>query len=113
MRVEAHAKLIQALRQAHAWRDELLADPAASTHSIAEREGRSERSARMILSLAFVDPAIITAALERHLPRGFSMSRLTDLPADWREQRRRLGCQRQGHSEVGRNRCPEPLARQS
>ena len=51
MRVEAHAKLIQALRQAHAWRDELLADPAASTHSIAEREGRS---VRMILSLAFV-----------------------------------------------------------
>jgi hypothetical protein len=54
MRVEAHAKLIQALRQAHAWRDELLADPAASTHSIAEREGRSEHSVRMILSLAFV-----------------------------------------------------------
>ena len=94
MRVEAHAKLIQALRQAHAWRDELQADPAASTHSIAEREGRSERSERsvqLILSLAFVDPAIITAALERHLARGFSMSRLTDLPADWREQRRRLG----------------------
>jgi hypothetical protein len=45
----------------------------------------------MLLSLAFVDPAIITAALERRLPRGFGMSRLTDLPPDWTEQRRTLG----------------------
>ena len=91
MRVEAQAKLIEALRHAHGWLDELLADPDTSTRSIAEREGRSERSVRMILSLAFVDPAIITAALERRLPRGFGMSRLTDLPPDWREQRHSLG----------------------
>ena len=91
MRVEAHAKLLQALRQAHGWLDELLADPDASTRSLAEREGRSERSVRMILSLAFVDPALITAAVERRLPRGFGMSRLTDLPPDWTEQRKSLG----------------------
>ncbi len=71
-------------------------DPGTSTRSLAEREGRSERSVRMILSLAFVDPAIITAALERRLPRGFGMSRLTDLPPDWREQRRRLGLPQTG-----------------
>ncbi len=91
MRVEAHAKLLQALQHAHGWLDELVADPDASTRRIAEREGRSERSVRMILSLAFVDPAIITAAVERRLPRGFGMSRLTDLPPDWTEQRRSLG----------------------
>ena len=91
MRVEAQAKLIEALRNAHGWLDELLADPGTSTRSIAEREGRSERSVRMVLTLAFVDPAIITAAVERRLPRGFGMSRFTDLPPDWREQRRRLG----------------------
>lgn len=91
MRVEAHAKLIAALRQAYGWLDELLSDAKASTRSIAEREGRTERSVRMLLSLAFVDPAIITAALERRLPRGFGMSRLTDLPPDWAEQRMSLG----------------------
>ncbi len=91
MRVEAQAKLVEALRCAHGWLDELLADPGTSTRSLAEREGRSERSVRMLLSLAFVDPAIITAALERRLPRGFGMSRLTDLPPDWREQRKSLG----------------------
>ncbi len=83
----AGQKLVEGLRHAYGWLEELLADAGASTRSIAEREGRSERSVRMILSLAFVDPAIITAALERRLPRGFSMSRLTDLPPDWREQR--------------------------
>jgi hypothetical protein len=91
MRVEAQAKLIEALRLAHGWLDELLADSDTSTRSIAEREGRSERSVRMLLSLAFVDPAIVTAALERRLPRGFGMSRLTDLPPDWRGQRMSLG----------------------
>jgi hypothetical protein len=91
MRVEAHAKLIDGLRLAHGWLDELLSDPEASTHSIADREGCSERSVRMLLSLTFVDPTIITAALERRLPRGFGMSRLTDLPPDWAKQRKSLG----------------------
>jgi hypothetical protein len=91
MRVEAQAKLIEALRLAYGWLEELLADPACSTRSLAEREGRSERSVRMLLSLAFVDPAIITAALERRLPRGFGLSRLTDLPPNWTEQRKSLG----------------------
>jgi hypothetical protein len=91
MRVEAHAKLIEGLRLAHGWLDELFNDPEASTRSIAEREGRSERSVRMLLSLTFVDPAVVTAALERRLPRGFGMSRLTDLPPDWTDQRRTLG----------------------
>jgi len=45
----------------------------------------------MTVSLAFVDPAIIAAALDRRLPRGFGLSRLTDLPADWREERQVLG----------------------
>jgi hypothetical protein len=85
------AKLIEGLRLAHSWLDELLSDPQASTRSIAAREGRSERSVRMLLSLAFVDPAIITAALERRLPRGVGMTRLTDLPLDWIQQRRHLG----------------------
>jgi hypothetical protein len=45
----------------------------------------------MLLTLGFVDPAIMTAALERRLPRGFGLSRLTDLPPDWTEQRKSLG----------------------
>ncbi|MGL4810550.1 MAG: hypothetical protein ACRCXM_02140 [Beijerinckiaceae bacterium] len=58
---------------------------------IAERENKSERSVRMLLSLAFVAPDLIEAALARRLPRGFHTSRFTDLPMDWSAQRTTLG----------------------
>jgi hypothetical protein len=45
----------------------------------------------MILSLAFLAPDIVKAAVGGTLPRGFGVSRLTDLPANWKEQRRTLG----------------------
>ena len=43
---------------------ELVADPAISIASIAAREKRTERSIRQTLSLAFLDPALVEAALE-------------------------------------------------
>ncbi len=48
--------------------------------SLAVREGKSERSIRMTLSLAFISPVLAKAAMEGRLPRGFSVKRLTDLP---------------------------------
>jgi hypothetical protein len=47
---------------------------------IAARERKSERSIRMTLSLAFVAPPIVAAAIEGRLPRGFGAKRLMDLP---------------------------------
>jgi site-specific DNA recombinase len=40
----------------------------------------------MTLSLAFVAPPIIMAALEGRLPRGFRVKRLMDLPMEWSKQ---------------------------
>jgi hypothetical protein len=57
MWMEAHAKLIAALHQVHGWPDEPLINAGATAQIIAKREGGSERSVRMLLSLAFVDPA--------------------------------------------------------
>jgi len=91
MRVEAHGRLVQALGKAHHWLDELQKGRVADTQTLAEREGCSERSIRLTLSLAFVAPDIIQTALDRKLPRGFGLSRLTGLPMDWAEQRRVLG----------------------
>jgi site-specific DNA recombinase len=59
--------------------------------SFAARENITLRSARMILSLAFLSPNIVKAAANGTLPRGFGVSRLTDLAADWAEQHRKLG----------------------
>lgn len=62
--------------------------------AIAMRENRSERSVRMILSLAFLAPDIVKAAIEGTLPRGHGLSTLTDLPMKWAEQRKVVGLAR-------------------
>jgi site-specific DNA recombinase len=46
--------VLAALRNAHRWLDQLMSDPDQTIESLAAREGKSERSIRMTLSLAFV-----------------------------------------------------------
>jgi len=60
---------------------------------LALREGKSERSIRMTLSLAFLAPEIVKAAVEGRLPRGFGLKRLVDLPMAWPDQWRTLRLQ--------------------
>jgi site-specific DNA recombinase len=74
-------------------RDEPLSDPCLTLESIASREDKSERSIRMTLSLAFLAPEIVKAAVEGRLPRGFGLKRLVDLPMAWPDQWRTLGLQ--------------------
>ncbi len=62
--------------------------------ALAQREGRTERSIRMLLSLAFLDPELIRAAIAGRLPRGYGVSRLVDLPASFEDQWRVLGLRR-------------------
>jgi hypothetical protein len=87
------ALLIEAIRDAHCWLDELLSDPRLTLESLASREGRTVRSIRMILSLAFLAPEIVKAAVEGRLPRGFGLKRLVDPPMAWPDQWRTLGLQ--------------------
>src|SRR6202042_2303394 len=93
MPANARAILLEALRDAHRWLDELLSDPRLTLESIASREDKSERSIRMTLSLAFLAPDILKAAVEGRLPRGFGLKRLVDLPMAWPDQWRALGLQ--------------------
>jgi site-specific DNA recombinase len=91
MPANARAILIEALRDAHRWLDELLSDPRLTSESIASQEDKGERSIRMTLSLAFLAPEIVKAAVEGRLPRGFGLKRLVDLPMAWPDQWRTLG----------------------
>jgi site-specific DNA recombinase len=93
MPANARAILIEALRNAHRWLDELLSDPRLTLESLASREGRTARSIRMTLSLAFLAPEIVKAAVEGRLPRGFGLKRLVDLPMAWPDQWRTIGLQ--------------------
>jgi hypothetical protein len=42
-------------------------------------------------SLAFLAPALVTAAVEGRFPRGIGVAALRDAPAEWSQQMRRLG----------------------
>jgi site-specific DNA recombinase len=94
MPANARAILIEALRDAHRWLDERLSDPRQTLESLASRDDKSERSIRMTLSLAFLAPEIVKAAVEGRLPRGFGLKRLVDLPMAWPDQWRMLGSRR-------------------
>jgi hypothetical protein len=68
-----------------------LSGKVAGIETIAARECIGERSARMGLSLAFLAPDIVQAAVDGTLPRSLGVSRLTDMPASWGDQRRAIG----------------------
>ena len=70
------AGLIDALRDAQRWLDELTTKSDQTIEVLAAREGRTERSIRMTLSLAFLCPALARAAIDGRLPRGFGIKRL-------------------------------------
>ena len=98
MRATARAILIDALSDAHRLLDELLSDPLQTFDALALRENRTERSIRMILSLAFLAPDIVKAAVDGRLPRGFGLKRLIDLPMAWPDQWRALGLEAPAHA---------------
>ena len=98
MRANARAILVDALGDAHRWLDELLSDPTQTLEALALREGKTDRSIRMTLSLAFLAPNIVKAAIEGRLPRGFGLKRLVDLPMAWPDQWRALGLEAPAHA---------------
>jgi site-specific DNA recombinase len=91
IRSDTRATLLDALARGRAYLDDLVSKRAASPNQIAIREGRSPRSVNMMLSLAFLSPAIVVAAIESRLPRGIGVTRLVDLPGDWARQHELLG----------------------
>ena len=91
IRSEMRATLVRAIARGRSWLDELTSGAIADTDAIAEREGRSRRSVHMMLSLAFLAPDIVEAAVAGTLPRGIGVTRLIDLPSSWASQRQMLG----------------------
>jgi hypothetical protein len=92
-RSDTKAKLLAGIAKARGWLDDLIAGRVLHIANIAQREKRSVRSTAMLLSLAFLAPALVQAIAENRLPRGIGLTRLSDLPSDWSEQFRALGLQ--------------------
>ena len=91
MKTKARAVLVDALRDAHRWLDELTTNSDQTIEALAAREGKTERSIRITLSLGFLSPTLAQAAIDGRLPRGFGVKRLMDLPMAWSDQWSTLG----------------------
>ena len=91
IRAESRALLVASIARGRRWLNELMTDPKANADSIAVRENCTVRKINMTISLAFLAPDLVNAAIESRLPRGLGVARLCDLPAGWQRQRQMLG----------------------
>jgi site-specific DNA recombinase len=91
IRSETRATLVASIARGRRWLEELTTDSTANVESIAKREGCSARKINMTISLAFLAPDLVNAAIEGRLPRGMGVARLCDMPAEWSRQRQMLG----------------------
>ena len=91
IRSENRALLVASIARGRRWLDELIADPTANAASIAKREDCTARKVNMTISLAFLAPDLVKAAIDGRLPHGMGVARLCDLPVEWSRQRQMLG----------------------
>jgi len=64
---------------------------ARTADSIANRDNCSARKINMTVSLAFLAPDLVEAAIDGGLPQGMGVARLADLSAEWSRQHQMLG----------------------
>jgi hypothetical protein len=91
IRAETRATLVAAIARGRRWLKEIVEDASITVESIAEREKCSVRKINMTISLAFLAPDLVKAAIEARLPRGTGVARLVDAPAEWSRQHQMLG----------------------
>jgi hypothetical protein len=90
-RIERRARLVSAIARGRRWLDEILSGTATDVEQIASRQKCSARQVNMTISLAFLAPDLVRAAVEGRLPRGIGVERLRDAPAQWSRQFEALG----------------------
>ena len=83
--------LVSAIARGRRWLDEVVSGSITQAEQIAAREGCSIRQVNMTLSLAFLAPSLVSAAVQGRLPRGIGIERLRDASAEWTRQFEALG----------------------
>jgi DNA invertase Pin-like site-specific DNA recombinase len=91
IRSENRTTLLASIARGRRWLEELVIEPTATAETIAKREGCTARKVNMAISLAFLAPDLVKAAIDGTLPHGMGVVRLADLPAEWSQQHRMLG----------------------
>jgi site-specific DNA recombinase len=91
IRAETRAKLVTAIARGRLWLDELITGTCTHVEQIAATENCTVRQVNMTISLAFLAPALVQAAVDGRLPRGIGIACLRDAPAGWSRQHAMLG----------------------
>ena len=94
IRSENRALLVTSIARGRRWLAELLINTNATVEAIAAHEDCSARKINMTMSLAFLAPDLVKAAVEGRLPHGMGVTRLCELPAEWSRQYEMLGIAR-------------------
>ena len=94
IRAERRAGLIRAIARGRQWLDEIVS-ARATVEDIAVRQKCSVRQINLTLSMSFLAPFLVKAAIEGRLPRGIGIAELRDAPAEWSKQYLKLGLPRQ------------------
>jgi site-specific DNA recombinase len=90
IRSDSRLKLVSAIARGRQWLAEIEAG-TATIDAIAKREVCSKRHVQMTISLAFLAPSLVKAAVDGRLPRGIGVARLFDAPVAWSRQQHMLG----------------------
>jgi hypothetical protein len=90
-RAERRARLVSAIARGRRWLDEIVSGSVADAAQLAKREQCTLRQVNMTLSLAFLAPQLVKAAVEGRLPRGTNIERLRNSHPEWSRQFEELG----------------------
>jgi hypothetical protein len=90
-RPERRLRLVSAITRGRRWLEETISGSVTNAEQIALRERCSVRHINMTITLAFLAPKLVRAAVEGRLPRGINIERLRDAPAEWSRQFEALG----------------------
>src|SRR5882762_546203 len=88
---ERRAGLVSAIARGRRWLDDVVSGRVTTVAQLCTREKCSVRQVNMTISLAFLAPNLIKAAVEGRLPRGIGIERLRDPPTEWGRQFDALG----------------------
>jgi hypothetical protein len=91
IRADYRARLVAAIARGRLWLSQIETGAVNGVTEIAIREDCSPRHVNMTISLAFLAPSLVKAAVEGRLPHGIGLARLLDAPAEWDQQHRMLG----------------------
>lgn len=84
------SSLIRSISLGRHWLQQIV-DGTATVIQLAEENECTTRQVNLTISLAFLSPSLVTAAVRGGLPRGVSVSSLRDAPPEWSKQVARLG----------------------